>query len=235
MAASTEGRLEPHRTLLRAAVEEATHDGDIIGLLLTGSLARGDALPGTDLDFVVLLAEGCSRPFRRELDGGVLVERTYIDARSARGQLHARPMRVYGYLDGRILYEPKNALERLRSYARGRFEAYKTPPAHRDETAFLLRCSRDKMRVALGGGDLLKAAHVAGTSSWQIIEGLWAANDLPVPPNSSVRPHLRDLFKGPPDVEGSYRDLFLGDASQRVQVALKMIDWILIQLNGSDW
>lgn len=228
-------RLEPHRTLLRGAVQEAMHDRDVIGLLLTGSLARGDALPGTDLDLVVILAAGCNRPFRREVEDGILVERTYVDPPSAAVQLDTHPMRVYGYLDGGILYDPERALERLRLLARRRVEAYRTPPAHRDETAFLLRCSRDKMRVALGGGALLKAAYVAGTTSWQIIEGLWAANDLPVPPNSSVPAHLRDLTKGPPEIEQRYRDLFLADASQRVQVALELIDWILIQLDGSTW
>lgn len=231
----TDVELEPHRTLLQAAVEEATQDSDVIGLLLTGSLARGDALPGTDLDLVVILAEGCSRPFRREVDGGILIERTYVDAPLARVQLDTHPMRVYSYLDGRILYDPEKALKGLTSHARDCFEAYKTPRAHRDETAFLLRCSRDKMRVALGGGDLLKAAYVTGTSSWQIMEGLWAANDLPLPPNSSVRPHLRDLSKGPPRVEESYRDLFLADAARRVQVALELIDWILLQLDWSEW
>lgn len=235
MGESTGVSLEPHRTLLRAAVEEATRDDHVIGLLLTGSLARGDALPGTDLDLVVTLAEGVSRPFRRQVDHGIVVERTYVDAPSARAQLDAHPMQVYGYLDGRILYDPEQALERLRSHARVRFEAYQTPQAQREETAFLLRCSRDKMRVALGGGDLLKAAYVAGTSSWQLMEGLWAANDLPVPPNSSVRPHLRDLSKGPPEVERSYRDLFLAGPPERVRVALELIDWILIQLDGSRW
>lgn len=235
MAGLTDVRLEPHRTLLREAVEEAARDEEVIGLLLTGSLARGDALPGTDLDLVLILSEGCSRPFRREIVDGILVERTSVDEPSARMQLDRHPMRVYGYLDGRILYDPHGALAGLRLRARARFEAYETPPAHRDETAFLLRCSRDKMRVALGGGDLLKAAYVAGTSSWQIIEGLWAANGLPVPPNSSVRPHLRDLSKGPPEVEQRYRDLFLAGAPRRVEVALELIDWILIELGGSDW
>lgn len=231
----TDVRLEPHRTLLLAAIEEATRDDDVIGLLLTGSLARGDALPGTDLDLVMILAEGLSRPFRREVEREILVERTYVDEASAGVQLDAHPMWVYGHLDGSILYDPEKALERLRVYARDRLQAYETPAAHRDETAFLLRCSRDKMRVALGGGDLLKAAYVAGTSSWQIMEGLWAANDLPVPPNSSVRAHLRDLSKGPPEVERSYRELFLAGAAQRVQVALELIDWILIQLDGTNW
>lgn len=235
MSGLTDVRLEPHRTLLRAAVQEATHDEEVVGLLLTGSVGRGDALPGTDLDLVLILAEGCSRPFRREMVDGILVERTHLDAPSAWMQLDGHPMVVYGYLDGRILYDPQNALERLRLHARARLEAYETPPQHRQETAFLLRCSRDKMRVALGGGDLLKAAYVAGTSSWQIIEGLWAANDLPVPPNSSVRPHLPDLSKGPPKVQQTYRDLFLADAARRVRVALELIDWILVELRGSEW
>lgn len=81
----------------------------------------------------------------------------------------------------------------------------------------------------------MKAAYVAGTSSWQIMEGLWAANDRPVPPNSSVRPHLRDLSKGPPEIERRYRDLFLAGASRRVEVALELIDWVLVQLDGSTW
>lgn len=231
----TDVKLEPHRTLLLAALEEATRDDAVVGLLLTGSLARGDWLPGTDLDLVVILAEGFRRPFQRQLEGGILVERASLDAASATRQLTTRPMQIFAYLDGRILYDAEKTLERLTLHARDRLEAYETPAPLREEAAFLLRCSRDKMRVALAGGDLLKAAYVAGTSSWNMIEGLWAANDLPVPPNSSVRAHLRDLTKRPPDIGRSYRELFLADASRRVQVALELIDWILMELDGSDW
>lgn len=197
----TDVELEPHRTLLRGAIEEARGDKDVIGLLLTGSVARGDALPGADLDLVLVLAEGRERPFVREWMDGILVERTYVSVHSARVQLGTRPMSIYGHLDGRILYDPQQALSGLRRRARSRLEAYETPKEHRAEVAFLLRCSRDKMRVALGGGDLLKAAYVAGTSSWQIMEGLWAANDLPMPPNSSaptsaISPRARQVWGG---------------------------------------
>lgn len=226
--------LEPNRTILLASLDETERDDEVIGLLLTGSLARGDALPGTDLDLVYVLADGHSRPFSRELVQGIVVERAYIDEPAEVARLHTNPMRIYGHLDGRILRDPEGALERLRLRARRLFESYATPDPERVEVAFLLRCSRDKMRVALGGGDLLKAAYVASTSSWQIMVGLWAANDLPLPPNSSVRPHLRDL-SGPPDIEPRYRALFLADAEHRVQVALDLIDWILRQLGGTDW
>jgi hypothetical protein len=125
--------------------------------------------------------------------------------------------------DGSILYDPHGALELLKQHARRRFAEYVTPTEQRATIAFLLRCSRDKVRVAMNGGDLLKAAYVAGTSCWQIMEGLCAANDLPVPPNSSVRPHLRDLPQGPPNVDNCYSDLFPGVARLRAEVALELI------------
>lgn len=227
--------MQPYEGILRSTIETAKRDDDIAGVFLMGSLARGDALPGTDLDLLFILADGRSRPFRREVREGVLVECDHLDVPSARLELATQPMKVYGYVDGRILYDPRAALERLKEDARRRLAEYATPAEQRERIAFLLRCSRDKMTVAMDGGDLLKAAFVAGTSSWQIMEGLWAANDLPVPPNSSVRPHLHDLTRGPDGVEASFRDLFLAEPRLRVRTALQLIDWILLQLNGSDW
>ena len=70
--------------------------------------------------------------------------------------------------------------------------------------------------VATAAGDTLKAAFVAGTTSWQVIEGLWAANDKPLPPNSSVRPHLADLTQGPAGLNSKYTQLFQGDTGTRI-------------------
>lgn len=223
---------ERYARLLRDLVEEARGHDDIVGMLLTGSHARGDALPGTDVDLRLILADGHSRPFRSEWRDGVLVERGYADEATAGARLDTHAMNVYAYLDGRILYDPQDALVRLRQLARRRFDTFQVSEQERSAFAFLLQCARDKIAVATSGGDLLKAAFVTSTSSWQIMEGLWAANGLPVPPNSSVRPHLGDL-SGPPEVEQLYRDLFLGETWQRVQVAQHLIDWILTRLRVS--
>ena len=216
--------------LLHDLVEEARRDDDIVGVLLTGSLARGDALPGTDVDLRYILTAGSNRPFRSELRDGVLVEQGYADVASAEAKLTTHPMNGYAYLDGRILHDPQGALAGLKRQAEQRFEAYQVSDAERSTIAFLLQCSRDKIAVAMSGGDLLKAAFVAGTSSWSIMEGLWAANNRPLPPNSSIRPHLGDLSVGPPDIGVRYRQLFLAGARERVRTALDLIDWILGRL-----
>jgi hypothetical protein len=218
--------------LLRDLTDEARADDEVVGLLLTGSLARGDALPGTDIDLRYILTDGLSRPFDRGVRDGVLVERGFADEASHRAELAAKPMHVYAYLDGRVLFDQSGALGRLRTQARGIFDAYETPRQDKATIAFLLGCSRDKIRVALNGGDDLRAAFVTGTSSWQLVEGLWAANDHPLPPNSSVRPHLRDLTIGPPDAEERFRQLFLGSTRERAETALELIDWIVDRLGA---
>jgi predicted nucleotidyltransferase len=217
--------------LVEDLVEEARGDEEIVGLLLTGSLARGDALPGTDIDLRYVLADGLTRAARSAPRDGVLVEQSFTDAAAARATLEANPMHVYAYLDGRILHDPLGVLAELRTLAERRFQAYRTPAEEKARIAFLLGCSQDKIDVAWNGGDLLKAAFVTGTSSWQIIEGLWAANDRPLPPNSSVRPHLGDLAAGPAGVEATYERLFLGDTVERVETAQELIGWIVTRLN----
>jgi len=230
--APTPQAAEPHpayAALVDRLHDEAVHDDGVHGLILTGSVARGDALPGTDIDVRYLVADGQGRPFQSSPRDGILVEQTFVDFATAEEQLRAAPMHVYAYLDGRILYDPLGRLAELRDLAQARCAAYRLPEQERSRMTWLLECTRDKIRIAYAAGDLLKAAFAASTSSWQLMEGLWAANNLPVPPNSSVRPHLRDL-SGPPDVARLYEDLFLGDAGRRVEVALELLDWSLGRL-----
>jgi predicted nucleotidyltransferase len=215
--------------LLRELLAEAVADDQVVGVLLTGSLARGDALPGTDVDLRVILAAGVERAAVDEVREGVMVEWGFADEAKARAAMASNPMQVYAYLDGRVLHDPLGALGRLRERAVERFEGYRVGEDEKAAIAANLRYPAEKIRVAVAGGDLLKAAFVTGTTSWYLMEGLWAANDRPLPPNSSVRPHLKDLA-GPPEVETLYRELFLANAERRVEVALFLYDWILDEL-----
>jgi nucleotidyltransferase-like protein len=218
-----------YEELLHKIVAEARGDDEIIGILLTGSMARGDALPGTDIDLRFILLDGASRPFDSGMRDGILVERGFADLEMAQAELRSNSMNIYAYLDGRVLHDPCGVLDSLKEQARCRFDEFEVSAEERASSAFLLGCARDKIRVALDGGDLLRAAFVAGTTSWGIMEGLWAANNRPLPPNSSIRPHLRDL-SGPVDVQAKYERLFLADTPERVRVALELLDWIIARL-----
>lgn len=222
-----------HRELLQEILDQARCDADVAGILLKGSVARGDAYPGSDLDVQVLLRDGCSRPFQAEFRRGILVERSYADHALAQARLEKDPTWVYAYLDGRILYDPEGRLAQLVQAARTGFEHYRVPAATRDEISYWLQSARIKIVAALDAGDTFRAAYVAATTSWPILEGIWAANEKPMPPCGAVWAHVGDLTRGPPDVTGRLRLLFGGDMRERAGAALDLIAWIVRELGAS--
>jgi predicted nucleotidyltransferase len=222
-----------YRVLLQELVEEASHQEDIVGMLLTGSVARGDALPGSDLDMRYLLPEGQNRPFQSALHRGIVVERSYADLPRAQSKLEANPMEVYAYLDGRILFDPMGILRHLTDRAKALFENYQFPLQEVDGLIYWLRSASLKMTVAQRAGNLPKAAFVCSTTTWHILMGLWAVNDKPMPPNGSVLSHLKDFSKKPLDLERQINHFFCGETSQRIQTAIDLINWILEHLKSS--
>ncbi len=220
-----------HHTLLQAIVEEMRQQDEVLGLLVTGSVARGDALAGSDLDLRCILAPGHHRAFQSAFRQGILVECSYADLVQAQSKLETNPMEVYAYLDGHILYDPAALLIHLRAQAQQCFETYHLAEKERRALAYWLLTARLKIQAALAGEDLFKAAFITSVTSWKILEGLWTVNDKPMPPQGAVWAHLKDLSYGPPQMEGIVRSLFGGDTQQRIQAALDLIGWILAHLD----
>lgn len=223
-----------HRTLLDEILEEARNDDEVTGLILTGSVARGDAYPGSDLDIYMLLVDGCSRPVQAEFRQGILVERGYADFELARARLETDPMKVYRYLDGRILYDAEGYLKRLVAIAGSCFETYEVPAQERHGISHWLKSVRVKIVASRDAGDLLKSAYITSTSAWEVMVGLWAVNDRPIPPGGALLAHLGDLKKRPPHAERKLQELFLGDPLERIEATVQLIDWIVPLLDGAD-
>jgi predicted nucleotidyltransferase len=220
-----------YRSLLQSIIDEAVHQEDRLGILLKGSVARGDALPGSDLDISFMLIDGNSREFQPEIRQGIMVEQSYTDMARALSQIETNPMQVYAYLDGRILYDPAGAIKQLTNQARLRFATYQTSEHERHEIAYWLQSVQLKLRVALNANDVLKAAYLSSTVSWQFLRGLWAVNNKPMPPNGSVWPHLKDLSQGPDAIEEQLYYLFCGETLQRIHTTLGLLEWILTHMH----
>lgn len=94
----------------------------------------------------------------------------------------------------------------------------------------MLHSARIKIVAARDAGDELRAAYVTSTSAWEMLRGIWAVYDKPVPPGGALWAHLHDLPAGPPDIEAWLRVLFAGDTSDRTGVAIEIIDWVLPHL-----
>jgi predicted nucleotidyltransferase len=219
-----------HRRLLSEALADLRRDEAIIGVLLAGSLARGDALPGSDIDLYVLLRDGRPKTsFAVERDG-ILVERMGADEAAIRQRFIERPMSLYTYLDGRILHDPAGRLADLTALARQLFDAYRTSEAERQAIAYWLASVRRKLAAARAAGDERKAAYLATTTAWKIMEGLWAANDRPVPPSGAVWPHLGDLADEPSPLVAWLDRLVRGSTPERLEAAAVLMDSVIPRL-----
>lgn len=207
--------------------EELTRDPNVRGVMLTGSRARGDALPGADVDLLVLVASPPEKTFVSETVDGTFVERHFRDLEGARARLLERPMELYSHLDGEILYDPDGSLAELAELASDRFRHYRVPEKERQAIVYWLGSVQLKLEVATAAGDALKMGYYASTNSWKVLEGLWALNGKPVPPAGAVWAHLPDLTKRPEELEGTLQRLFKGTAEERSEAMLGLIGWTL--------
>lgn len=94
MAASLEAiPLAPHRRVVAGVLDEARANPLIIGVLLIGSLGRGNAVPGSDIDLLLLLPDdqGQTRIFPNQERAGLLIEFHYRDVAAALAQLEDAP------------------------------------------------------------------------------------------------------------------------------------------------
>ncbi len=225
---------EPHRDAIAEMLREAATQPLIIGALLIGSLGRGRALPGSDVDLLFLVREGhgAERLFFNHERHGIATEFHYRDLPGAAAQLAAEPPWLYAYLDSRILHDPTGALATLCTLARERLAAHRAEPALKGRYAFLVDRTRHKLQAAVDANDALRAGGVASTYAQVIVNGLFTAHDRPHLGVSDLWTHLPDLDDLPIALGEALQTLFLGAALDRARAGITLCAWIVERLGG---
>ncbi|MER3483531.1 MAG: DNA polymerase subunit beta [Meiothermus sp.] len=218
--------------LIESTVATLRADPKVAGILLTGSQARGDNIPGSDLDFWVLLTGVSVRRFRAEQQDGVWTEFHFRNLVQARELMRQNPMELYSHLDGRILYDEGGKLAELRAEAQHLYDTFQVLEADRRALAQWLTSAKRKLEAALQEGNLLKVSFLASTASWKLMEGLWAANSKPVPPRGAVFAHIHPLETPLPHDE-LLQNLFEAEPYIRAKTSLTLMDWVLGRLANS--
>lgn len=215
--------------VLEQVVERIRKQSDVVGVMLQGSVARGDHYHGSDLDLLVIVADGHGNGFEADHVGSIFVERHFMEAASLTQKLVRRPDLAYGVVDGRILHDPEGVIADAVEYARSILADHVTPAQELEDIRYWLYTVRIKIVAASGAGDELKMAFLVSTNAWKILEGIWAVNNLPMPPSGAVFAHLRKLPVVPEGFADKVSILFLGTPAQRIASSLALIDWFLRQ------
>ncbi|MBM6648734.1 nucleotidyltransferase domain-containing protein [Bacillus sp. RIT 809] len=223
---------ERHKILVQTILNECLSMHKVSGLMLIGSVARGDAYLEFDLDFYILLEGGQKKEFHSETRKGILVEYKYADFNQIQLNFKNNPMEVYSFLEGEILFDKSGELKKLKEIAKYEFENYRVSSDKVEGISHWLNSSLIKIQSALKVNDELKASYIIHTSTWTIIEGIWAINNNPAPPAGSVLKYMQTLSNRPSNFDELINKVFLGDTTERVSSAVFLIEWVLLNLEN---
>ncbi|KMP29542.1 nucleotidyltransferase domain-containing protein [Bacillus wiedmannii] len=218
---------EQHKKLVQTIVAEILSINKITGCMLIGSVARGDAYPDSDLDFYVLLEDGQNKKFHSETREEILVEYKYADVNQILENFKNNPMELYSFLEGEILFDKSGELKKLKEIATYEFANYRVSSDKVKGISHWLRSSLIKIQSALKAHDELKASYIVHTSTWTLLEGIWAINNKPTPPAGSVLRYIQVLPNKPIHLEALLHKLFLGDTKERIESAIMLMEWVL--------
>ncbi|MES5893669.1 MULTISPECIES: nucleotidyltransferase domain-containing protein [Bacillus cereus group] len=223
---------EKHKKLVQTILSESVSMYKVNGLMLIGSIARGDAYPESDLDLYVLLEKGQKKDFHAEMREDILIEYKYADFNLIQVNFKNNPMELYSFLEGKFLFDKSGELKKLKEIAKHEFENYRVSSDKVKGISHWLHSSLIKIKTALKAKDELKASYIVQTSTWTLLEGIWAINNKPVPPAGSVLKYIETLSKVPTNFAGFIYKLFLGDTTERISSAIFLIEWVLLNLEN---
>lgn len=205
-------------------VRELKKDSTVEGVLLNGSVAAGTANESSDLDMIVL---GKKDEFVSQLIDSVLVEIHYTSFESAINKLKNNPKEVYKYLDAKIEYD-SGKVQEIITYAENTFENYHVTQKEMNEIAYWLKSIKPKLEAAFSKQDLLLISYLVSINTWKVLEGIWAVNQKPVPPASSLYRRYKELELIPS--QNWFEGLLIEDPEHRGRIMIESIDWILKRL-----
>jgi predicted nucleotidyltransferase len=225
-------KYESHMDLVKTILEGCFSKNEIIGLMLIGSVARGDACPDSDLDLYFLLENGHNKKFNSEVQSNILIEYKYADFEQVKRNLEKNPMEIYSFLDGRILFDKKGLLEQLKIIAQQKYKNYSIPGKEVKAISHWLKSSLIKINAALKVKDEFKASYVVSTSTWVMLEGIWAVNNKPIPPSGAIWAHIKELPNRLTNLDELLNNVFLGNAAERIVSSINIIECVITNLEN---
>lgn len=192
-----------------------------IALLVTGSVARGEAGENSDLDLLLVTKHGAS--FEEFDSEGVLVEIKSNTLQGFKEKMDESPMNIYQFLDAKLVLGLEDTLSDLQTYASKILENYKSAEIPQK----WLQSAKKKIVSAQEAHDELNLGFQTSNILWKIVEGFFALNSQPLPPNTTAFRRITLLPNLPAHFEELWKNALTGDLEGRSLATLKLIDYLV--------
>lgn len=218
-----------HQIILRELANLYQQDTGNIAALVTGSVARGDAGPKSDIDIIIVTNGRSSFEEFRRWQHVIEVKRNTVDG--FLNGIRENPMNAYQFLDAVPLFEKLPIAERLRKAARRAIFRFRTRRnSDSEHVARWLRSVHRKLGNWTSPQDDELLAFMASTVVWKIVEGLYLLNGLPVPPTTTALRQLRTLKVRPKSFSRLWGMALTGTPSERVSATSRLASVIASRL-----
>lgn len=214
-----------HQEILKNIIPELRADNSITAVMLMGTVAAGIEYEASDLDLFLL---GDKNRYQTDLIEDIFVKYLYITHETAQSKLDKSGTEVYNYLGSKILYDLDGRLIKLMRSAMNKYKNYKVNDKDKADLRHWLFNIKIKIDAAVNNKNELNVDFVTTTSSWKIVEVIFAINDIPLPPTNRVLQELPNLRQVPGN--DWFTKLFGKDMDKRTETILYIIDWALILL-----
>lgn len=167
------------REVCAKKIDVIKDDERVLGILLTGSLARGTETEFSDLDIIVLYD---SDFIVEEVLEGVPVETHYNSVDKVRERFVSDPTFCYLWKYGKIMFSRGNALENLVKESCERLENYTLSSERKCYLNHKVCALKEKLNASVALKDQDKINYLIHNNFKVIVESLYALNSLPTPP-----------------------------------------------------
>jgi hypothetical protein len=178
-------RVDRHREIAERVGSALAERDDVLAVLLSGSVGRGEHVATSDVDLLVVTAEDSSvQPGPRRLVDGLLVEWIAKPEAQWRARFD-RPKTswLYSFLEAEVLMDSGPA-DRLVQAARRVLQTYRTSAELRELLATNLWHGQAKLDRAQASGTPRELGFWSAVFVESVLDGLYAVHDVPLPAGS---------------------------------------------------
>lgn len=207
-----------HRKLAEAVAAELATAPHSLAVLITGSVGRGEHVPPSDVDLLVVAAKGRRLRTTRGVRHGLLVEAIVKTEQEWLEHFDRRKASwLYAFLESDVVYDTGPAA-RLIDAAEATIGRYKTSDELKNELAVAFWHGQAKLDRASASGDEREYGFWASIVTPSLLDGLYAIHDVPLPAGSRRLSylHLLDLDR---DEQSWVTDLLSERPRRRLQAA----------------
>jgi predicted nucleotidyltransferase len=225
-----------YREIVEEVIREFKRQSGIIAVLLSGSVAREDYTPYSDIEFNVVVDKASERKFKDEdlwrsrNIRGVFVEIYYGSLESWKKRLLSQkeePRCLNQFFEAKILHDSNGAAKYLVNLAKEVYSHFTYPPQCMKLAQYALRHNKNKILSDLYHGKKLVATMDADFATGWVLRSLAYTFNIP---NTEWSRNLEKILTSRHLTDEFKKTLILairGSSKQRVQAAIHLSDLYL--------